>query len=90
MLIFRKKTPQQNSNNSRTENDEIWPREYVKRRIRYAEAMWEIAYKHESYLGTETVLDELLEILRLDYFDHFNASHMAVFMFLYLGNQQIV
>ena len=58
--------------------------------MRYAEAMWEIAYKHESYLGAEMVLDELLEILRLDYFDHFNASHMAVFMFLYLGNQQIV
>ena len=55
--------------------------------MRYAEAIWEIAYKHESYLATEMVLDELLEILRLDYFDHFNASHMAVFMFLYLGKE---
>ena len=57
-----------------SENDEIWPREYVKRRMRYAEAIWEIAYKHESYLATEMVLEELLEILRLDYFDHFIAS----------------
>ena len=72
-----------------SENDEIWPREYVKRRMRYAEAIWEIAYKHESYLATKMVLEELLEILRLDYFDHFNASYMAVFMFFYLGNTSI-
>ena len=58
--------------------------------MRYAEAIWEIAYKHESYLATEMVLDELLEILRLDYFDHFNASHMAVFMFLYLGKKHSI
>ena len=65
--------------------EEVWPREYVKRRMRYAEAIWEIAYKHESYIATKMVLDELLEILRLDYQDPFYASHMAVFMFLYLG-----
>ena len=57
----------------------------IKRRMRYAEAMWEIAYKHESYIATKMVLDELLEILRLDHEDPFYASHMAVFMFLYLG-----
>ena len=35
--------------------EDVWPREYIKRRMRCAEAMWEIAYKHESYEATEKV-----------------------------------
>jgi hypothetical protein len=67
------------------DDEDVWPREYVRRRMRYAEAMWEIAYKHESYEATEKVLNELLEIKRLDFLDPFNAKHMAAFMFLYLN-----
>ena len=37
-------------------------RDYIKRRMRFAEGMWEIALKHESYVATEMVLKELLSV----------------------------
>ena len=48
--------------------------------------MWEIARKHESYEATEIVLKEVLATLRLDFTDRYAVKEMAVFMFLYLGN----
>ena len=50
------------------------------------EGMWEIARKHESYEATEIVLKEVLATLRLDFTDRYAVKEMAVFMFLYLGN----
>ena len=65
---------------------DIWPRDYMRRRCRMVEGMWEIARKHESYEATEIVLKEILATLRLDYTDRYAVCEMAVFMFLYLGN----
>ena len=45
--------------------------------MRFAEGMWEIALKHESYVATEMVLKELLEIQRLDFGDRYQAGGMA-------------
>ena len=46
--------------------------------MRFAEGMWEIALKHESYVATEMVLKELLEIQRLDFGDRYQAGGMAI------------
>ena len=45
--------------------------------MRFAEGMWEIAQKHESYVATEMVLKELLEVQRLDFGDRYQAGGMA-------------
>lgn len=66
---------------------DIWPRDYMRRRCRMVEGMWEIARKHESYEGTEEVLREVLATLRLDFSDRYAVKEMAVFMFLYLGRE---
>ena len=50
--------------------------------MRFAEGMWEIALKHESYVATEMVLKELLEIQRLDFGDRYQAGGMAIKRFL--------
>ena len=50
--------------------------------MRFAEGMWEIALKHESYVATEMVLKELLEIQRLDFGDRYEAGGMAIKIFL--------
>jgi hypothetical protein len=55
----------------------IFFRDYIKRRMRFAEGMWEIAQKHESYVATEMVLKELLEVQRLDFGDRYQAGGMA-------------
>ena len=52
--------------------------------------MWEIARKHESYEATEIVLNEVLATLRLDFTDRYAVKEMAVFMFLYLGNNSYI
>ena len=52
--------------------------------------MWEIARKHESYEATEIVLKEVLATLRLDFTDRYAVKEMAVFMFLYLGNNSYI
>ena len=49
--------------------------------MRFAEGMWEIALKHESYIATEMVLKELLEIQRLDFGDRYQAGGMAIKIF---------
>ena len=64
---------------------DVWPRDYMRRRCRMAEGMWEIAKKHESFEATEIVLKEVLATLRLDFEDRYAVKEMAVFMFLYLG-----
>ena len=53
-------------------------RDYIKRRMRFAEGMWEIALRHESYVATEMVLKELLEIQRLDFGDRYQAGGMTI------------
>ena len=50
--------------------------------MRFAEGMWEIALKHESYVATEMVLKELLEIQRLDFGDRYQAGGKAIKRFL--------
>ena len=66
---------------------DIWPRDYMRRRCRMAEGMWEIARKHESYESTQDVLALVLATLRLDFFDRYAVKEMVVFMFLYLGRE---
>ena len=56
----------------------IYFRDYIKRRMRFAEGMWEIALKHESYIATEMDLKERLEIQRLDFGDRYQAGGMAI------------
>lgn len=65
--------------------NDIWPRDYLVRRIRKCEKMWKIVNDQESQNGTEIILKDLLSIIRLDYEDFTMAIPFAGFMFLYLG-----
>ena len=68
--------------------DKMWPRDYLVRRMRYVESMWEMACQTNDHVLTEKALDELLEMIRLDFGDFCMAVPMAGFMFLYLGRTQ--
>ena len=63
----------------------MWPSDYIIRRIRGAEYVWNIASQHDDEKMVKGLLEYLLDTVRYDFKDKYQAAPMAGFVFLYLG-----
>jgi len=79
-----------NSQHGDDKDRPVWPQEYLKKRKEMVDVLWQIADTNagNNYDATQMILDNCVEMLRLDASNSLDYTHMIAFAFLILGKDQ--